>query len=162
MTCGTVDSETTRKVYIYFENLLHALALYSGVVVVARLASLVGILLYILTGMSILAPLVYSVIILLLDLYISPTLRHDQATLIGIATFKMVILNLVPLGLLLCWSVTHCRQVVHQSKRKSSREIASSVIASMLVIFHIVCIAQWIVYIISSSADNINLKVNKL
>ena len=45
--------------YAYFEHLLHALAVYSGVVVVARLASLVGTLLHLLAATSILAPLVY-------------------------------------------------------------------------------------------------------
>ena len=45
--------------YVYFEHLLHALAVYSGVVVVARLASLVGTLLHLLAATSILAPLVY-------------------------------------------------------------------------------------------------------
>ena len=160
-----MDSETSRKVYIYFENLLHALALYTGVVVVGRLGSLVGILLYILTGMSILAPLVYSVIILLLDLYISPSLRLDETTLIGIAAFKMVILNLVPLGLLICWTLSQCRQAVSQklgtNKRKSSREVASNVITAMLIIFHIISLAQLVVYIISRSTENINLRVQE-
>jgi len=162
-TCGTVDSETSRKVYIYFENLLHALALYTGVVVVGRLGSLVGILLYILTGMSILAPLVYSVIILLLDLHISPSLRLYQTTLIGIAAFKMVILNLVPLGLLICWTLSQCRQAVSQklgtNKRKSSREVASNIITAMLIIFHLISLAQLVVYIISRSTENINLRI---
>ena len=94
--------------FVYFEHLSHGLAVYSGLVIVARLGSLVGPLLYLLLGMGLLAPLVYSVIILLLDLYIGHSSRVLPGTLIGLASFKMVILNLVPLGLLLCWIFTHC------------------------------------------------------
>ena len=120
------------QVYAYFEHLLHALAVYSGVVVVARLASLVGTLLHLLAATSILAPLVYrystvqysivhystccSVTVLLLDLYIDPSLRSgDPATLLGVAAFKLLMLDLVPLGLLLVWSITQCSQVRQES-----------------------------------------------
>ena len=68
---GTVDSETTKVVFIFFKNLLEGLAMFTGVVVVSRLGSLVGSMLYILTGISILAPVAFSVIVLLIDLSLS-------------------------------------------------------------------------------------------
>lgn len=46
--------------------------MYSGVVVVGRLAGLLGLLLYVLVGMAALAPIVFSVTVLLLDLNLSP------------------------------------------------------------------------------------------
>ena len=46
--------------FVYFEHLSHGLAVYSGLVIVARLGSLVGPLLYLLLGMGLLAPLVYG------------------------------------------------------------------------------------------------------
>ena len=50
--------------------------------------------------------------VLLLDLYIDPSLRSgDPATLLGVAAFKLLMLDLVPLGLLLVWSITQCSQV---------------------------------------------------
>ena len=53
-----------------------------------------------------------SVTVLLLDLYIDPSHRSgDPATLLGVAAFKLLMLDLVPLGLLLVWSITQCSQV---------------------------------------------------
>ena len=156
LTCGTVDSETSRKVFVYFENLSHGLAVYSGLVTVARLGSLVGPLLYLLLGMGLLAPLVYSVIVLLLDLYIGPSVRVLPGTLIGLSSFKMVLLNLVPLGLLLCWIFTHC-ECCSSSKRRSSREVASSLITAVLVIFHMTAIAQFVVYVIQKTVTDTEL-----
>ena len=156
LTCGTVDSETSRKVFVYFENLSHGLAVYSGLVTVARLGSLVGPLLYLLLGMGLLAPLVYSVIVLLLDLYIGPSVRVLPGTLIGLSSFKMVLLNLVPLGLLLCWIFTHC-ECCSSSKRRSSREVASSLITAVLVIFHLTAIAQFVVYVIQKTVTDTEL-----
>ena len=154
LTSGTVDSQTSKVVFIYFENLLEALAMYSGVVMVGRLAGLVGPLLYILCGVGVLVPLVYSVTILLLDLYISPTNRYLYSTLIGVASFKVIILSLIPLGLLLSWIINHCR---HQTKHKrtSTREVASNIICSVLVVFHLVKIAQFIVYILLKTTSSV-------
>ena len=58
------------------ENLFRGVAMYTGVVVVGRLAGLLGLLLYVLIGMSALAPIVFSVIVLLLDLNLSPRYDH--------------------------------------------------------------------------------------
>ena len=159
LTCGTVDSETSRKVFVYFEQLTHGLAVYAGLVTVARLGSLVGPLLYLLLGMGLLAPLVYSVIVLLLDLYISHSVRVLPGTLIGLASFKMVILNLVPLGLLLCWILTHCDCCFSSKKRRTSREVASSLITAVLVIFHMAAIAQFVVYVIQKTVTVTELKL---
>ena len=149
----------SRKVFVYFENLSHGLSVYSGLVVVARLGSLVGPLLYLLLGMAVLAPLVYSVIVLLLDLYIGPSVRVLPATLIGLASFKMVILNLVPLGLLVCWVLTHCDYGSRSRKRRSSRELSSSLITTVLVIFHITAISQFIVYVIQKTVTDFDLQL---
>ena len=46
-------------------NLFHGVAVYSGVVIVCKLAGLVGLLLYVLTGMALLAPIVFSITVLL-------------------------------------------------------------------------------------------------
>ena len=154
LTSGTVDSQTSKVVFIYFENLLEALAMYSGVVVVGRLASLVGPLLYILGGVGVLAPLVYSVTILLLDLYISPSNRYLSSTLIGVASFRVIILNLIPLGLLISWVVNHCR-LQSRHKKRTSRELASNIICSVLVVFHLVKIAQFIVYILLKTTESV-------
>ena len=54
------------------ENLFRGVAMYSGVVVVGRLAGLLGLLLYVLLGMAALAPIVFSVTVLLLDLNLNP------------------------------------------------------------------------------------------
>ena len=74
------------------------------------------------------------------------------------ASFKMVILNLVPLGLLLCWILTHC-DCCSSKKRRTSREVASSLITSVLVIFHMTAIAQFVVYVIQKTVSNTELKL---
>eukprot|EP00092_Neocalanus_flemingeri_P012514 GFUD01013487.1.p1 GENE.GFUD01013487.1~~GFUD01013487.1.p1 ORF type:complete len:408 (-),score=77.54 GFUD01013487.1:428-1651(-) len=156
LTSGTVDSETTRKVFNFVENLFHALAIYTGMAVVGRLAGVVGTLLWIFCGMSILAPLVFAIIILLLDLSLNAEDRHAFATTIGVASGKMVILNLLPLGMLICWLIGHCRT---RTTRKSTRELASTIISGVLIVFHLVNIAQWIVYVITKNTDSFELKV---
>ena len=83
LSCGNVDSETALKVYMYFENLVHCLAMYSGLVIICRLASLVGSLLYILMGMSVLIPVVFSTILLLLDMFITSDNKSLQSYQIG-------------------------------------------------------------------------------
>jgi len=156
LTLGTVDSETTRKVFHFVENLFHALAIYTGMAVVGRLAGVVGTLLWILCGMSILAPLVFAIIILLLDLSLNAEDRHAFGTLIGVASGRMVILNLLPLGMLISWLIGHCR--TQWSTRKSTRELASTIISGVLVVFHLVNIAQWIVYVIAKNTHSFEIK----
>ena len=133
--------------------------MYSGVVVVARLAGLLGLLLYVLIGMAVLAPLVFSVTVLLLDLNLSPSVRFQQPTILGIATFKTTILDVVPLGLLLCWSISQCRV---SRRDKSSREMSSNLIAAALILLHIVGLAQYVVYVISRLLTDFDLKVTLL
>ena len=138
--------------------------MYSGVVVVARLAGLLGLLLYVLIGMAVLAPLVFSVTVLLLDLNLSPSVRFQQPTILGIATFKTTILDVVPLGLLLCWSISQWRV---SSRDKSSREmssnlIAAALVAAALILLHIVGLAQYVVYVISRLLTDLDLKVTLL
>ena len=133
--------------------------MYSGVVVVARLAGLLGLLLYVLIGMAVLAPLVFSVTVLLLDLNLSPSVRFQQPTILGIATFKTTILDVVPLGLLLCWSISQWRV---SSRDKSSREMSSNLIAAALILLHIVGLAQYVVYVISRLLTDLDLKVTLL
>jgi hypothetical protein len=76
LSLGTPDHETTRKIFQFAENLFHGLAVYSGLVVVGRLGAVVGALLYILSGMAILIPLLFSLIILLLDIYLNAENRY--------------------------------------------------------------------------------------
>jgi hypothetical protein len=139
------------------ENFFHALAIYTGMAVVGRLAGVVGTLLWILCGMSILAPLVFAIIILLLDLSLNNEDRHAFATAIGVASGRMVILNLLPLGMLIAWLIGHCR--MPWNTRKSTRELASTIIAGVLLVFHLVNIAQWVVYIITKNTDSFDLKL---
>jgi len=150
LSCGNVDSETALKVYMYFENLVHCLAMYSGLVIICRLASLVGSLLYILMGMSVLIPLVFSTILLLLDMFITSDNKSLQSYQIGIASFRLVILHLLPLGLVLTWTMTQCAQALRSRShgRRSHREMASNVIAAAVIVFHLVTVAQFIVYIL--------------
>ena len=157
LTSGSVDSETTRKVFHFVENFFHAVAIYTGMVVVGRLAGVVGTLLWILCGMSILAPLVFAVIILLLDLSLNSEDRHAFATSIGVASGKMVILNLLPLGMLVAWLIGHCR--MPWTTRKSTRELASTIIAAVLMVFQVVNISQWAVYVVSKNTQSVDLKV---
>ena len=70
-------------------------------------------------------------------------MRFEPATVIGIATFSVTILDLVPLGLLLCWTISQCRHT------KSSREMSSNLIAAALIVLHLVGLAQYVVYIMS-------------
>jgi len=150
LSCGNVDSETALKVYMYFENLVHCLAMYSGLVIICRLASLVGSLLYILMGMSVLIPMVFSTILLLLDMFITSDNKSLQSYQIGIASFRLVILHLLPLGLVLTWTMTQCAQALKSRShgRRSHREMASNVIAAAVIVFHLVTVAQFIVYIL--------------
>lgn len=157
LTAGTVDSETTSKVFHFVENLFHALAIYTGVLVVGRLAGVVGTLLWILCGMSILAPLVFAIIILLLDLSLNYEDRHAFGTVIGVSSGKMVILNLLPLGMLVSWLVGHCR--VPWTTRKSTRELASTIVCTVLLVFHMVNIAQWVVYVIARNTESFDTKL---
>ena len=61
MESGAVDAEHGRKVYRCVENLLHGLAVYSGVGAVARLGGVAGLALWVLAGVGVLAPLVLAV-----------------------------------------------------------------------------------------------------
>jgi len=153
---GNVDSETSKKVYHCIQNLFAGLAMYSGVVVVGRLAGLVGLLLYVLTGMAILAPIVFSVTILLLDLQLSSSLRFQQPTKIGIASFRSCILDLVPLGLLICWTFSQCRVT---RREKSSREMSSNLIAAASILLHLVGLAQYVVYVMLNTATDLDFKL---
>jgi len=157
LTSGSVDSETTRKVFHFVENFFHALAIYTGMAVVGRLAGVVGTLLWILCGMSILAPLVFAIIILLLDLSLNNEDRYAFATAIGVSSGRMVILNLLPLGMLIAWLIGHCR--MPWTTRKSTRELASTLIAVVLLVFHLVNIGQWVVYVIAKNTASFDLKV---
>ena len=139
------------------ENFFHALAIYTGVAVVGRLAGVVGTLLWILCGMSILAPLVFAIIILLLDLSLNNEDRYAFATAIGVASGRMVILNLLPLGMLIAWLIGHCR--MPWTTRKSTRELASTLIAGVLLVFHLVNIGQWVVYVVAKNTASFDLKV---
>jgi len=150
---GNVDSETHRKIYHCLENLFRGVAMYSGVVVVGRLAGLLGLLLYVLLGMAAIAPIVFSVTVLLLDLNLTHSVRFEQATVIGIATFSMTILDLVPLGLLLCWTISQCRHT------RSSREMSSNLIAAALILLHLVGLAQYVVYVMSRVLTDIDQKL---
>ena len=131
--------------------------MYSGVVVVGRLAGLVGLLLYVLTGMAILAPVVFSVTILLLDLQLSSSVRFQQPAKIGIASFRSCTLDLVPLGLLLCWTFSQCRLT---RREKSSREMSSNLIAGASILLHLVGLAQYVVYVMLNTATDLDFKVS--
>ena len=144
------------QIYICMVNLFHGVAVYSGVVIVCKLAGLVGLLLYVLTGMAVLAPIAFSVTVLLLDLNLSPDVRFEQVAKIGISTFRTLILVVVPLGLLLCWGFSQC--LVPRIKR-SRREMSSNLIAFLLVIFHLVGLAEYVVYIMINTTENLEFKV---
>ena len=118
LTRGTPDHETTRKIFQFIENLFHGLAVYSGLVVVGRLGAVVGALLYILGGMAVLIPVLFSIIILLLDIYLNAATRlgTDAITPQAVATGKMLLMDLVPLGLLVAWGVGQCRAGGHGRK----------------------------------------------
>eukprot|EP00091_Calanus_sinicus_P019063 TRINITY_DN4610_c0_g1_i2.p1 TRINITY_DN4610_c0_g1~~TRINITY_DN4610_c0_g1_i2.p1 ORF type:complete len:215 (-),score=30.57 TRINITY_DN4610_c0_g1_i2:203-847(-) len=107
--------------------------------------------------MSILAPLVFAIIILLLDLSLNNEDRHAFATAVGVASGRMVILNLLPMGMLIAWLIGHCR--MPWTTRKSTRELASTIIAGVLLVFHLVNIAQWVVYVIAKNAKSFDLKI---
>ena len=83
------------------------------------------------------------------------SVRFEQATVIGIATFSMTILDLVPLGLLLCWTISQCRHT------KSSREMSSNLIAAALILLHLVGLAQYVVYVMSRVLTDIDQKVTQ-
>lgn len=138
-------------------NLFHGVAVYSGVVIVCKLAGLVGLLLYVLTGMAVLAPIVFAVTVLLLDLNLSPDVRFEPVAKIGITSFRTLILVVVPLGLLLCWGFSQC--LVTTIKR-SRREMSSNLIAFVLIIFHLVGLAEYVVYIMVNTTENLDYKVS--
>lgn len=143
---GTVDSEHSRKVYVFFENLFHGVAVYSGVALIGRLEGVVGALLWILMGMSVVAPLLWAIVILLLDLTLSTQVRHGFSTQIGVAAAKMVWLNLIPLGLVLSWLLGQCRGGWLRLRSRSTRETASKLVAVILIVFHLLHVAQFAVY----------------
>jgi len=158
LTSGTVDSENTRKVFYFMENLFHGLAVYSGLVVVGRLAGIVGTLIWILLGMSILAPVIFAVVILLLDLTLNSTERFSASTLMGVATGRVILLTLVPLGLLVSWLLGQCRTLPGCCRpTKSRRELASSLVVFALVLFHTVCLGQWSVYMVTKNTTDFDL-----
>ena len=159
LTRGTPDHETTRKIFQFIENLFHGLAVYSGLVLVGRLGAVVGALLYILSGMAVLIPVLFSIIILLLDIYLNAATRvgTDAIAPQAVATGKMLLMDLVPLGLLVAWGIGQCRAGGHG--RKGTREVASTVIAVMLLLWHLTSFAQWVVYIIIRNVDDIETKV---
>ena len=157
LTSGSVDSETSRKVYHFVQNLFHGLSMYTSVVIVGRLAGVVGPLLWILCGMSLLAPIVFALVLLLVDLTLSYDDRHTLGTSIGIATGKMVLLHLLPLGMLLAWCVGQCK--LPPSSRKSTREIASTLIAVVLLLHHIINIVQWAIYLAQKYEKDFDQKV---
>jgi len=159
LTRGTPDHETTRKIFQFIENLFHGLAVYSGLVLVGRLGAVVGALLYILSGMAVLIPLLFSIIILLLDIYLNAASRVGSNAIAPqvVATGKMLLMDLVPLGLLLAWGIGQCRAGGHG--RKGTREVASTVIAVMLLLWHITSFAQWVVYIVIRNVDDIETKI---
>ena len=144
------------KIYQCMVNLFHGVAVYTGVVMVCKLAGLVGLLLYVLTGMAVLAPIVFSITVLLLDLNLGPDVRFGLVAKIGISSFKTLILVVVPLGLLLCWGFSQC--LVTRIKR-SRRELSSNLIAFVLVIFHLVGLAEYVVYILVNTTENLENKV---
>jgi hypothetical protein len=159
LTRGTPDHETTRKIFQFIENLFHGLAVYSGLVLVGRLGAVVGALLYILSGMAVLIPVLFSIIILLLDIYLNAATRvgNDAIAPQAVATGKMLLMDLVPLGLLVAWGIGQCRAGGHG--RKGTREVASTVIAVMLLLWHLTSVAQWVVYIIIRNVDDIETKI---
>merc|ERR1711936_340433 len=115
--------------------------------------------LYILGGMAVLIPVLFSIIILLLDIYLNAATRvgTDAITPQAVATGKMLLMDLVPLGLLVAWGVGQCRAGGHG--RKGTREVASTVIAVMLLLWHLTSVAQWVVYIIIRNVDDIETKI---
>jgi len=157
LTSGSVDSETSRKVFHFVKNLFHGLSMYTTVVIVGRLAGVVGPLLWILCGMSLLAPIVFALVLLLVDLTLNYDDRHTLGTSIGIATGKMVLLHLLPLGMLLAWCVGQCK--LPPSSRKSTREIASTLIAIVLLLHHIINIVQWAIYLAIKYEKDFDKKV---
>jgi len=160
LTLGTPDHETTRKIFLFAENLFHGLAVYSGLVIVGRLGAVVGALIYILGGMAILIPLLFSIIILLLDVYLNAANRVGQGSIapMAVATGKIILMDLVPLGLLVAWGVGQCR--AGSQGRKGSREVASTVISVMLMLWHLTSLSQWIIYVIIINSNDINTQVS--
>merc|ERR1711936_209679 len=115
--------------------------------------------LYILGGMAVLIPVLFSIIILLLDIYLNAATRlgTDAITPQAVATGKMLLMDLVPLGLLVAWGVGQCRAGGHG--RKGTREVASTVIAVVLLLWHLTSVAQWVIYIIIRNVDDIETKI---
>ena len=126
--------------------------------VVGRLGAVVGALLYILSGLAILVPLLFSIIILLLDIYLNAGDRVglDSVTPMAVATLTMVLMDLVPVGLLLAWGVGQCS--TKSKGRKGTREVASTVIAVMLLLWHLTSFAQWVVYMVISNVADLRVK----
>jgi len=78
---------------------------------------------------------------------------------IGISSFKTLILVVVPLGLLLCWGFSQC---LVTSIKRSRREMSSNLIAFVLIIFHLVGLAEYVVYIMVNTTENLDYKVNNI
>ncbi|XP_023348787.1 uncharacterized protein LOC111717521 [Eurytemora carolleeae] len=153
--CKTVDCEINRKIYVFVENLFHGIAVYSGVALVGRLEDetegLIGVLLWILGIMSAGAPLLFAVVILLLDLTMTYETRTNGVTEIGVAIAKTVWFDIIPSGLLLCWFLGQCLNGFTRIRSSSSRETASKLIGAFLIVFHTVHLASIIVYVVAKS-----------
>jgi len=151
--CPTVDCKLKWNIFVFVENFFHGAAVYSGVALVGRLEGLQGVLLWILGIMSAAAPLLFSVIILLLDLNMTAEKRYEDTTEIGIGIGKTIWFNIIPAGLLVCWFLGQCLNGFTRLRSSSSRETASRLIALFLIIFHIVHFSGIVVYVVAKNSS---------
>ena len=66
-------------------------------------------------------------------------------------------MDLVPLGLLICWTFSQCRVT---RREKSSREMSSNLIAAASILLHLVGLAQYVVYVMLNTATDLDFKVS--
>eukprot|EP00088_Acartia_fossae_P070918 TRINITY_DN9612_c0_g1_i7.p1 TRINITY_DN9612_c0_g1~~TRINITY_DN9612_c0_g1_i7.p1 ORF type:complete len:399 (-),score=30.12 TRINITY_DN9612_c0_g1_i7:207-1403(-) len=154
LKCAQVDCLHRSKIYKFCENLFHGLAVYTGVVLVAKLEGLTGFLVWILYAMCGLAPLIYSLVILLLDFSLTLQERSDVPVNIGLAIFAGIWLNLIPAGLLVSWAFGKLLSGYTQVRTSSQRQTASHFIAILLVLFHLVHLSRSIVYVVALASED--------
>jgi len=151
LDCPTIDCEYKRKIVMFVENLFHGAAVYTGIALVGRLEGVVGVLLWILGIMSISAPLIFAVIILLLDLTLTSEKRAQYITQISVAVAKTLWFNIIPTGLLTCWLLGQCVHGFSGLRSSSSRMTASRIIAAVLVVFHLLHFTHFLLYVVTKN-----------
>jgi len=159
LKCPEVDCLNRRIIFKFCEHLFHGLAVYTSVVLVAKLEGLAGFVMGILYVMSAVAPLIYALIILLLDFTLDTKERFETTVVVGVSVFGGIWLNLIPAGLLLSWIFGKLVSGYRQVRTSSQRQTASHFIAILLILFHCVHFSKAIVYVISKASDSTDTQI---